>query len=179
MPFGGLSLESFMVRMVVFVPRLTPPYLVEFRVTSLRLRLALCLLSPLTKIRSSSRFQMVLMCLSGRTFGVRIGFGLWMFSLDFSPSTPLRTVVLVINGNWLTAYGWILHGVFQCYLWAVWNWRNKLVNTKLEDVTSIREEDIFPSIQRLSKTWIAARFSKGTAAWDKWISSPYDILALG
>ncbi|GJS21257.1 WAT1-related protein [Tanacetum coccineum] len=52
-------------------------------------------------------------------------------------------------------------------------------NANLEDVTSIREEDIFPSIQRLSKMWIAARFSKGIAAWDKWISSPYDILALG
>ncbi|GJY12295.1 hypothetical protein Tco_0381604 [Tanacetum coccineum] len=57
----------------------------------------------------------------------------------------------------------ILHGVFQCSLWAIWTWRNKLVNANLEDVISIREEDIFPSIQRLSKAWIAARFSKGTA----------------
>ncbi|GJQ90385.1 protein farnesyltransferase subunit beta [Tanacetum coccineum] len=54
----------------------------------------------------------------------------------------------------------IVYRVFQCSLWAIWKWRNKLVNAKLEDVASIKEEDIFPSIQRLTKTWIAARFSK-------------------
>ncbi|GKD40664.1 hypothetical protein Tco_1260871 [Tanacetum coccineum] len=66
---------------------------------------------------------------------------------------------------------WIVIGLTRFYV--------GFFNANLEDVTSTREEDIFPSIQRLSKMWIAARFSKGIAAWDKWISSPYDILALG
>nr|GEY53847.1 hypothetical protein [Tanacetum cinerariifolium] len=69
----------------------------------------------------------------------------------------------------------IIHGVFQCSLWAIWKWRNKLVNAKIEDVEKIREEDIFPSIQCLSKSWISARFSKGVAAWDRWVSRPFDV----
>ncbi|GJR56637.1 ataxia telangiectasia mutated family protein [Tanacetum coccineum] len=262
-------------------------------VTSLRLRLALSILSPLTKIRSPSRFQMKLMCLSGRTFGIprenmslspdgvdtwqwnfdssdkfkvstlsrsihnlvladdiiglthnwnswiprKINICVWRAALNRLPTrsnpesrgVPIASVMCPFCDNatenevhcllycphvvkeWRKVWGWwnlglcnvfppfsirdialgsvsdmgcnrlnkILHGVFRCSLWAIWNWRNKLANANLEDVTSIREEDIFPSIQRLSKTWIAARFSKGTVDWNKWISSPYDILALG
>nr|GEU48056.1 reverse transcriptase domain, reverse transcriptase zinc-binding domain protein [Tanacetum cinerariifolium] len=45
----------------------------------------------------------------------------------------------------------------KCGIWAVWNWRNKLVHAPLDDRAKVREDDIFPSIQRLSKTWISAR----------------------
>ncbi|GJZ94121.1 2-methylene-furan-3-one reductase-like protein [Tanacetum coccineum] len=57
---------------------------------------------------------------------------------------------------------------------GIWKWRNKLVNAKPDDASSVRDEDIFPSIQRLSKSWISALFSKGAAAWDNWISRPFD-----
>ncbi|GKC41027.1 hypothetical protein Tco_1053411, partial [Tanacetum coccineum] len=50
----------------------------------------------------------------------------------------------------------VMQGVFQCSLWAIWKWRNKLVNSQSDDSTIIKDDDIFPSIQRLSKTWILA-----------------------
>nr|GEW80709.1 hypothetical protein [Tanacetum cinerariifolium] len=56
--------------------------------------------------------------------------------------------------------------------------RNKLANAKPDETSSVHDEDIFPSIQRLSKSWISARFFKGAAAWDKWISKPFDVLNL-
>ncbi|GJS08541.1 hypothetical protein Tco_0365337 [Tanacetum coccineum] len=69
-----------------------------------------------------------------------------------------------------------IHGVFQSALWAVWKWRNKLINSPPEAINAIKEEDIFPSIQRLTKTWISARDSRPTS-WNCWISSPCDLFA--
>ena len=62
--------------------------------------------------------------------------------------------------------GKILHGVFQVSLWAIWKWRNKIVNASTDSSPKIKEEDIFPSIQRLSRTWIAARLGSKPAIWD-------------
>ncbi|GJR90437.1 hypothetical protein Tco_0214448 [Tanacetum coccineum] len=56
-----------------------------------------------------------------------------------------------------------IHGVFQSALWAVWKWRNKLINSPPEAINTIKEEDIFLSIQRLTKTWISARYSRPTS----------------
>ncbi|GJY48687.1 RNA-directed DNA polymerase, eukaryota, reverse transcriptase zinc-binding domain protein [Tanacetum coccineum] len=67
-----------------------------------------------------------------------------------------------------------IHGVFQSALWAVWKWRNKLINSPPEAINTIKEEDIFPSIQRLTKTWISARYSRPTS-WNCWISSPTKV----
>ncbi|GKD06854.1 hypothetical protein Tco_1181828 [Tanacetum coccineum] len=68
------------------------------------------------------------------------------------------------------------HLVRKVSLWALWKWRNKLVNADPVTTESITEEDIFLSIQRLSKTWISARFTQGYAAWDRWIIRPLNIL---
>ncbi|GJX32956.1 hypothetical protein Tco_0242811 [Tanacetum coccineum] len=69
-----------------------------------------------------------------------------------------------------------IHGVFQSASWAVWKWRNKLINSPPEAINTIKEEDIFPSIQRLTKTWISARYSRPTS-WNCWISSLCDMFA--
>ncbi|GKF82379.1 hypothetical protein Tco_0244035 [Tanacetum coccineum] len=53
--------------------------------------------------------------------------------------------------------GKIRHSVFQTALWAIRKWRNRIVNAPADTTPKIKEEDIFPSIQRLSRTWIAAR----------------------
>ncbi|GJY51581.1 RNA-directed DNA polymerase, eukaryota, reverse transcriptase zinc-binding domain protein [Tanacetum coccineum] len=53
----------------------------------------------------------------------------------------------------------VLNGALQCVIWVVWKWRNKVVNALLDSITSVKSEDIFPSIQRLSKLWIATRCS--------------------
>nr|GEU84864.1 transposase (putative), gypsy type [Tanacetum cinerariifolium] len=41
----------------------------------------------------------------------------------------------------------VLIGVFQCALWGVWKWRNKVVNASDEDLIDAKNEDIFPFIQ--------------------------------
>ncbi|GKC40184.1 hypothetical protein Tco_1052568, partial [Tanacetum coccineum] len=71
--------------------------------------------------------------------------------------------------------GKILHDVFQISLWAIWKWRNRIVNASDNSSPKIKEEDIFPVIQRLSRTWIAARLVSNSANWDVWISRPYDF----
>nr|GEX13176.1 RNA-directed DNA polymerase, eukaryota, reverse transcriptase zinc-binding domain protein [Tanacetum cinerariifolium] len=40
----------------------------------------------------------------------------------------------------------VMHGVFQSTFWAIWNWRNKIINAHQDRVDSIKQEDIFPSI---------------------------------
>ncbi|GKB80745.1 RNA-directed DNA polymerase, eukaryota, reverse transcriptase zinc-binding domain protein, partial [Tanacetum coccineum] len=37
----------------------------------------------------------------------------------------------------------IIKGVFHCTLWAIWKWRNKLVNATKDSASSIKDEDIF------------------------------------
>ncbi|GKD49711.1 hypothetical protein Tco_1278687 [Tanacetum coccineum] len=51
----------------------------------------------------------------------------------------------------------IIHGVFQCALWAIWKWCNKVVVAFADSVTKVKGEDIFPSIQCLSMLWINVR----------------------
>ncbi|GKE77970.1 hypothetical protein Tco_1544090 [Tanacetum coccineum] len=51
----------------------------------------------------------------------------------------------------------VIHGVLQCALWAIWKWRNKIINAPLDSVDGVKNEDIFPFIQRISRTWISAR----------------------
>nr|GEZ00479.1 ribonuclease H-like domain-containing protein [Tanacetum cinerariifolium] len=61
--------------------------------------------------------------------------------------------------------GKVLQGVFQISLWAIWKWRNRIMNAITDSILKIKEEDVFPIIQRLSKTWIAARLSSKPANW--------------
>ncbi|GKD76546.1 hypothetical protein Tco_1339167 [Tanacetum coccineum] len=37
----------------------------------------------------------------------------------------------------------VLNAFFQCSIWAIWKWRNKVVNVDVDSVSSIKEEDIF------------------------------------
>ena len=74
------------------------------------------------------------------------------------PNKPLLSKVLV--------------GVFQCALWGVWKWRNKVVNASAEALNDAKNEDIFPSIQRLSKLWISTRCKNKSFNWSCWISRP-------
>nr|GEV02509.1 hypothetical protein [Tanacetum cinerariifolium] len=55
--------------------------------------------------------------------------------------------------------------------WAVWKWKNRIVNAHSDSILKIKDEDIFPGIQRLSKTWIAVLPSPKSANWDVWFTS--------
>ncbi|GJS59708.1 hypothetical protein Tco_0654492 [Tanacetum coccineum] len=46
----------------------------------------------------------------------------------------------------------VLNEVLNCAIWSIWKWRNKVSYVNPELVFSIIEEDIFPFIQRMSKT---------------------------
>ncbi|GJV23279.1 RNA-directed DNA polymerase, eukaryota, reverse transcriptase zinc-binding domain protein [Tanacetum coccineum] len=41
----------------------------------------------------------------------------------------------------------ILHGVLCCTIWAIWKWRNRIVNSDTNLIINLLDEDIFPSIQ--------------------------------
>ncbi|GKB39211.1 RNA-directed DNA polymerase, eukaryota, reverse transcriptase zinc-binding domain protein [Tanacetum coccineum] len=56
----------------------------------------------------------------------------------------------------------------------IWSW-NKVVNADVDSVSSIKEEDIFPSIIRISKSWIGARCTSRLANWNSWIARPFDL----
>ena len=51
------------------------------------------------------------------------------------------------------------------------------MNASVDSSPKIKEEDIFLSIQRLSRTWIAARLGSKPANWDVWISRPFDLFS--
>ncbi|GKA54164.1 hypothetical protein Tco_0753113 [Tanacetum coccineum] len=70
----------------------------------------------------------------------------------------------------------VIHGVFRCGLWAIWKWRNKLVHASLDDRPKALQEDIFSSIQRLSKIWILARCKIPICNWSCWIMNPRSLL---
>ncbi|GJY55594.1 RNA-directed DNA polymerase, eukaryota, reverse transcriptase zinc-binding domain protein [Tanacetum coccineum] len=64
-----------------------------------------------------------------------------------------------------------------CSIWAIWKWRNRVINAEPDMVRKVKDEDIFPFIQRTSKLWISSRLNLAAANWNRWISRPYDILS--
>ncbi|GJU86058.1 RNA-directed DNA polymerase, eukaryota, reverse transcriptase zinc-binding domain protein [Tanacetum coccineum] len=59
----------------------------------------------------------------------------------------------------------ILQGVLYCTIWSIWNWRNRIVNVDPIHVDRVLDEDIFASIQRVSKIWISGRVKSVIANW--------------
>ncbi|GJS51137.1 hypothetical protein Tco_0624499 [Tanacetum coccineum] len=82
---------------------------------------------------------------------------------------------LSIPSNWCSRLSKVVKGVFQCSIWAIWKWRNKLVTSDSDSSSIIKDQDIFPSIQRLSKIWISARLASNLVNWNCWIARPFDI----
>nr|GEU45250.1 reverse transcriptase domain, reverse transcriptase zinc-binding domain protein [Tanacetum cinerariifolium] len=65
---------------------------------------------------------------------------------------------IYLMGNLNT--GKILQGVFQIALWAVWKWRNRIVNAPSDSISKIKDEDIFPeSDSEFSSIFIAMNSS--------------------
>nr|GEX60654.1 RNA-directed DNA polymerase, eukaryota, reverse transcriptase zinc-binding domain protein [Tanacetum cinerariifolium] len=73
------------------------------------------------------------------------------------PSFTVKDIALgFLNSRGYPKLRKIIHGVFQCTLWAIWKCRNKVFHSSLDMVQSAKDEDIFPFIQRILKTWISA-----------------------
>ncbi|GJV43554.1 RNA-directed DNA polymerase, eukaryota, reverse transcriptase zinc-binding domain protein [Tanacetum coccineum] len=71
-----------------------------------------------------------------------------------------------------------INEVFQISLWAIWNWRNRFVHALEDDKEAVKNEDIFSSIQRLSKLWMSARIgSKLKPDWTCWVARPFNLFS--
>ncbi|GKB12301.1 F-box domain containing protein [Tanacetum coccineum] len=60
----------------------------------------------------------------------------------------------------------------------IWKWRNRITHADLDVAAKIKEEDIFPGIQRVSKTWISARLKACAPNWDAWISRTFNLFSV-
>ncbi|GJV48522.1 RNA-directed DNA polymerase, eukaryota, reverse transcriptase zinc-binding domain protein, partial [Tanacetum coccineum] len=74
-----------------------------------------------------------------------------------------------IENKWVAK---CFHGVCYVALWAIWHWRNRILHASADDVDSVRQEDIFPSIQRLSLLWISNRCPRTNCQWCEWVLNP-------
>nr|GEU33877.1 hypothetical protein [Tanacetum cinerariifolium] len=72
----------------------------------------------------------------------------------------------------------ILNGVLFCAIWAIKKWQNNIVFALAASLDDAKNEDIFPTIQRLSMLWISVR-CKRAWDWSRWISNPRLILDYG
>ncbi|GJW58352.1 RNA-directed DNA polymerase, eukaryota, reverse transcriptase zinc-binding domain protein [Tanacetum coccineum] len=87
--------------------------------------------------------------------------------------TSIRDISLIkgasIENKWVAK---CFHEVCYVMLWAIWHWRNRILHASPHDVDSVRQEDIFPSIQRLSLIWISNICSRTNRQWCGWVSNP-------
>lgn len=98
------------------------------------------------------------------------------------PPPTSFSIADVAKGN-LPVRGWpsltkAINGVFQISLWAIWNWRNRIIHATGDDLESTKNEDIFPGIQRKAKKWMSARICpKMKIDWNCWIDRPLDLFS--
>ncbi|GKD92503.1 RNA-directed DNA polymerase, eukaryota, reverse transcriptase zinc-binding domain protein, partial [Tanacetum coccineum] len=92
------------------------------------------------------------------------------------PSFSIADIALrKIKVNGCSKIAKVVQGIFYIVIWAIWKWRNRLVNAVLEEKAGILEEDLFPSIQRLSKLWLSARIVPRPVNWSVWIAEPFNM----
>ncbi|GKD34056.1 RNA-directed DNA polymerase, eukaryota [Tanacetum coccineum] len=83
-----------------------------------------------------------------------------------------------VNGQGNSNIKKAVNGVFQITFWVIWNWRNRLIHASGDAIDTIKNEDIFPAIQRLAKLWMSARIrSKQKMDWNCWVARPYDLFS--
>ncbi|GJU36447.1 hypothetical protein Tco_1184801 [Tanacetum coccineum] len=92
---------------------------------------------------------------------------LWMTSRLLFPQLAVFLYLLMVLTN----------GLGLVMIQGVWKWRNKMVNASLDSVVAAKDEDVFPSIQRLSNIWISACCSSSHLDWRSWISSSKRLFA--
>ncbi|PWA80185.1 RNA-directed DNA polymerase, eukaryota, Reverse transcriptase zinc-binding domain protein [Artemisia annua] len=67
----------------------------------------------------------------------------------------------------------LFHAVCLSLVWHIWRWRNRILHAQTDsEESSIRHEDIFPSLLRMSFLWTSNRASSNRFVWDNWIQKP-------
>nr|GEU33781.1 DNA helicase [Tanacetum cinerariifolium] len=80
----------------------------------------------------------------------------------------LRKVASIENKLVAKCFHMVCYVAFR----VLWHWRNEILHASPYDVDSARQKDIFPSIQRLSFSWISNRCSRTNRQWCGWVSNP-------
>lgn len=78
-----------------------------------------------------------------------------------------------LGGNKVVAK--IFLGVCYVLIWLIWKRRNRIVFTQAEDISAIKNEDLFLSLQNLSLQWIKNRNSKRKLECSNWFVRPMVI----
>ncbi|GKC42224.1 hypothetical protein Tco_1059946 [Tanacetum coccineum] len=87
----------------------------------------------------------------------------WSWSKDASGIYKVSTLSNIIQSISLA----------QCRLDVHHKWNSWI--PRKDRVDNIKQEDIFPSIQRITKIWIFARASSRPANWNCWITRSFDL----
>ncbi|PWA92818.1 reverse transcriptase domain, Reverse transcriptase zinc-binding domain protein [Artemisia annua] len=75
------------------------------------------------------------------------------------PNLSIMDLVSGSLGNNFPGYGkTIFSGVCYSVLWHIWDWRNKVVHSKIEERQEELKVDIFPRVQSLSLLWLSNRW---------------------
>ena len=61
-------------------------------------------------------------------------------------------------------------------LWAIWQWRNRILHADVLSLDKHRGEDIFPALQRISIQWLGVRDNKINVDVQVWIRSPINVV---
>ena len=112
---------------------------------------------------------------TGRVFVIPAGWGWWNISNGRTSS-----IEDFKYGQCIPAISSFPKKVFEATclvsLWSIWHWRNRVLHANDSEIEKARNEDIFPSLQRLSAHWFAARLKKAKFDMQRWISSPNSAL---
>ena len=65
--------------------------------------------------------------------------------------------------------------VYMVNLWAIWQWRNRILHADVSSLDKHRGEDIFPDLQRISIQWLGVRHNKINMDVHVWIRSPINV----
>lgn len=102
-------------------------------------------------------------------------FRAWWNSIFSIPSRILDISMAQFDNSCNKNIEKVINGSFFTLLWSIWNWRNRVVHADTDTRDKIRNEDIFPAIQRRSLQWISSRCDNKDASWNIWISCPWNV----
>ncbi|GJU77075.1 hypothetical protein Tco_1274145 [Tanacetum coccineum] len=92
----------------------------------------------------------------------------WLWSYDDSGKYNVKTLSSRIQLISLSD-----HIIGECHRRNYW-----IPHAKGDLIAKTIEEDVFPALQRVSKTWIAARLPTAKPAnWNNWISKPFELFS--
>lgn len=63
-------------------------------------------------------------------------------------------------------------GTCMVAVWATWKWPNRIIHSSLEDSQTIKDDDLFPSVQGVSLIWLSNRCNITSFDKSRWVTTP-------